>query len=237
MSKSHNNCKTFLPLESKQPVEIACKEEIENKVPFYVFPTLKTEYMLVYGTLRSGAGNYNRFLRGHTKHVGVYRVRGFKKSLGISTQYSGHKDDYTVMDLFRITGGEKTVNFVNKYVDMLEGIPYGYSAMIVPIELEDGSTVLAKFYELTWSTSDDQRSVSEDYFGRNRLPHMDEQDKAGFKKRFPIAYEFYFGDKEELPVLDYSTKESTEEEPVEEAAEGTTEEVATETVEVSKTLD
>jgi gamma-glutamylcyclotransferase (GGCT)/AIG2-like uncharacterized protein YtfP len=161
------------------------QELIENQIPFYADPTFITPYMLVYGTLRTYGGNWNRLFKDTTEHLDTFKMRGYKKSNSIVTMFTGNlEEDWTVMDLFKIN--DSHINSVNKYVDWLES---GYQAVAVPIKLEE-KTILAKFWEVKWN--DVKRKVEHDYLTQDGgiFSYTKISDNQ-WKKDFPKSYKFY----------------------------------------------
>ena len=106
----------FLPTASYEVVTAFVKENGPTVVGSHV----PTKFVLVYGTLRLGAGNYSYYLRNKSIWRGTVKLKGFYKSLGLSCKITGNPLHQTVFDIFEIP---KNDNFksTNTDLDILEG--------------------------------------------------------------------------------------------------------------------
>ena len=122
----------------------------KNHITLPAFHSLITPYVLVYGTLRKGAGNWHRALRETAEHVGTFTLNGWALHHSISIGYTGREEDNAVVDLFKIipTTRQAVMN-IHDGLDALESIhsSYGYKCTIMPIIHPDtGEKNLAKLY-------------------------------------------------------------------------------------------
>jgi gamma-glutamylcyclotransferase (GGCT)/AIG2-like uncharacterized protein YtfP len=179
------------------PDELRAVVSVGGK-PTVVQPTFYTKYMLVYGTLRWGCGNWLREFAGKTTHKATLRLQGFARQ-GLSCDYTGNPDHYTVFDLFEIE--EDYFDQVNWSTDALEGISpdsryyWGYNSTIVPLETDEG-TILAKYYlvdrggvenaDKISSDEDYARSLYERWLANNETGKLE-----AWKKHAPKSCEFY----------------------------------------------
>lgn len=130
-----------------------------------------TEYMLVYGTLRLGQGNWRYHLSENAEYVSTARLQGFQYLGGLACGYTGNPEHHAVFDLFKVV---KEHTATNRSVDSLErvlGDNYekpeemygGYKTCLVPLTLVSGDkeeNIVAKFYHVNVSRFSD---VGEDY--------------------------------------------------------------------------
>lgn len=114
--------------------------------------TSVTPFLLVFGTLRLGQGNWKRYLQ-NTKHIGTYKLPKWG-AVQIFSAYTGKEKDYVVVDLFdlryttdNVRLSELALYELNAKLDMLEGtLRHGnYTCTLMQITVED-TTSLAKFY-------------------------------------------------------------------------------------------
>lgn len=100
-----------------------------------------TPYIMVYGTLRVGQGNYIAFDLGkHTTHIGTYCLPGWQLS-GISATPTGDRDDVLIVDLLELKPSRKSsgkermhVYELNYRLDGLESVhSNGYLQTLVPL--------------------------------------------------------------------------------------------------------
>ena len=127
------------------------QEIIERGLPVIITDRWYSKFMLVYGTLRMGQGNYKWHLHGKSEYINTQRMIGFKKCSGLTSTWTGNAYDSTVMDLFEVH--DKHFTSVNASIDSLEGCTSGshinyYSIAAVPVMLPDGRKVLAKAYPI-----------------------------------------------------------------------------------------
>lgn len=152
-----------------------------------------TPYLLVWGTLRKGGGNYNRLLNNeNVEHVGSFIFPGFIAN-GITGCYTGDSNYGTVVDLFKITNNYLEIN---ESVDALEGIRLsvknmvnnpdgGYRQMIVNmIDPESNNAILAKMY----------------YVGESHLDYILEQ----LNGKFICDYFSKVKNFDELPLIQFA---------------------------------
>jgi gamma-glutamylcyclotransferase (GGCT)/AIG2-like uncharacterized protein YtfP len=147
----------------------------------------ETEYFLVYGTLRLFGSNWNWSLKESCEHVQTMELKGFKKDNGIACMYTGDGNDYTVVDLFKAKE-ETDLSALNDALDSLEGSPEWYNPLLIPVQLENGETILAKFYEMKW---DRNSPVEHDIFA-NRVGLKKQSSGDLWKEKYPNSYKFYF---------------------------------------------
>lgn len=114
--------------------------------------TCVTPFLLVFGTLRLGQGNWKRCLQ-NTKHIGTYKLPKWAAS-SIFSAYTGNEEDYVVVDLFdlrytidNVRISELALYELNAKLDMLEGcLRHGnYTCTLMQVTVSD-TTSLAKFY-------------------------------------------------------------------------------------------
>lgn len=155
----------FLPHSQCKDLQL---ESVTN--PTVCGGNVHTEYMLVYGTLRLGQGNWRYHLSENAEHVGTARLQGFHYMGGLACGYTGNPEHHAVFDLFKIV---KNHAATNRSVDALEGVlgdDYetpermygGYKTCLLPLTLVSGDTeenIVAKFYHVNVSRLGD----SEDY--------------------------------------------------------------------------
>ena len=183
------------------------QEEVMSRGKLEINPSFNTAYMLVYGTLRWGLGNWSWCFQGRTKHIGTFAMKGFLKNKGISCQYTGNPNHETVMDLLEVIvepeGTEKRKDFfaeVNSDTDGLEGVYWagagGYKSTAIPMEHE-GRDIIAKFYNYNW-TSEEVAESREDYAENTYVSWFNtpENKKSALwleymQNEAPTAWEFY----------------------------------------------
>lgn len=112
--------------------------------------TFVSPYLFVYGTLRVGGGNYKKYHLHSTKHLGTYRLLGWKLH-SIFATYTGREEDYVVVDVFDFSKLEVVKMYeLNYHIDRLEGVMnHSYVPTIIPFSLESEKKVysgLAKMY-------------------------------------------------------------------------------------------
>lgn len=139
-----------------------------------------TPYVLVYGTLRKGGGNYPKYLEKYSRYVGTYRLKGFQLT-GIRASYTGQPNQSLVVDLFEIqpersskTAATQSTSYrylyeVNYMLDHLEGCTTtrngGYTATILPIidPTNDDEILMCKLYQNFSVYKEDQPNPNGDY--------------------------------------------------------------------------
>lgn len=149
--------------------------ETEGYLTFPHDMSVLTPYILVYGTLRIGGGNYERYkLSTHTQHLGTYCLSKWQLA-GIQATYTGNDEDYIVVDMLEICPSRKNKNgsYLNFYeifyqLDSLEGVhnPYGYTQVIVPIMMEENKKAAKAFAKLYMGSNyaNTTRNPNGDYF-------------------------------------------------------------------------
>lgn len=143
----------------------------KNHINFPSGVTVVTPFILVYGTLRKGGGNYKRLLT-DTLHVGTYKLPGWALH-SIFIGYSGSKKHYTVVDLFdirkRAAGIERTdleLYELNYQLDSLEGVlRYGNYTSTYMLVTVDKTVLPVKIYNanLDWKSVKLQHDFMSDY--------------------------------------------------------------------------
>lgn len=142
-----------------------------------------TPFVLVYGTLRKGKNNYERYLKDFAVHHGTFRIQGFQLS-GIMAATSDDEDSTIVVDLFEICPDRNAKDHriaakytrymyeVNFLLDRLEsvlhekGSSYVTTILTIPdprAEASEDAVVLAKFYQNMYLTSAKVRNETGDY--------------------------------------------------------------------------
>lgn len=174
--------------------ETISREELYKKLeeghtfetPVRVKPTFKTPFVMVYGTLRAGMGNYLGILHEKSEHLQTLKLSGFRYNGGLSAEYTGNEEDSLVVDVFRIHGDK--LDSVNANLDALEGVSethQWYLPLAVPVTVE-GETVMAKFYE----SPSKKTSESNDYAGRYYKQNPETYGKF-LQEYAPASYAFY----------------------------------------------
>jgi len=151
--------------------------------------TKKTQYVLVYGTLRYGRGNWDRILKGNAEHVLTDGFQGFRHTGGLAAQYTGKEEDFLVMDVFKIH--EEVFNFTHTKLDNLEGVAYGgYEVNLVTFEHPTLGEIEAKFYSI--ERSKDAKVVSTDLLDylKDSSPTTESYGQK-WKEEAPTMYSYY----------------------------------------------
>lgn len=139
-----------------------------------------TPYVLVYGTLRKGGGNYRTYLEKYSSYVGTYRLKGFQLT-GIKASYTGVPTESIVVDLLEIqperaskTHATQNTSYrymyeINYQLDKLEGCCTtrngGYTATILPIidPRDEDNILMAKLYQNFGIYKNDEATPTGDY--------------------------------------------------------------------------
>lgn len=121
--------------------------------------------VLVYGTLRPGAGNYETFLRGHTTSEKDIRIRGFNMygSINDGFPYVMEGDQVITATLMNIK--PEHYDFVMRGLDYLEGYRgvgdmNHYERKLATISSPDGEKIQAWVYIVE---GEDARLISQNY--------------------------------------------------------------------------
>jgi len=147
-----------------------------------------TPFVLVYGTLRKGKGNYERYLKDHSIYHGTFRIKGFQMT-GIMAATSEDPDSTIVVDLFEICPDRNNKDHriaskhtrymyeVNYLLDRLESVLHenGGAYLTTVLTIADprqtakgDDTVLVKFYQnLHLQHTKSKKNETGDYLSPN----------------------------------------------------------------------
>lgn len=167
-------------------------DEVKTEgLPVHVPDNFTAEFMMVYGTLRVGQGNWRNYLNGdRSKYMDTQAMPGWHYGGGLSADYTGNPDTNLVVDIFQVD--PERLEELNPPVDRLEGCTreseYGYQPAAVPVTLkagtimfdgtmlEEDTVVVAKAYPVFGS-----KVVGNDYLGVYEKLNMAEMaDHIGY---------------------------------------------------------
>ena len=127
-----------------KPATIPIKE-VEDTKKYDVF---------VYGTLKKGGHNHDRFLRnaefiGSCKSITKWSMIGEGKSFPYLLEKNVNRGKHIEGEVYRVTSGYL------KRLDALEGVPLHYKRNYIPVKYDDGSEATVMVYTKTTITSRD----------------------------------------------------------------------------------
>ena len=144
MNLTDEGTRTITNMKTVRKENLNFEELISEGLPVHVPDNFTAEFMMVYGTLRVGQGNWKNYLsKGRTKYMDTQAMQGWHYGGGLSADYTGNPDTHLVVDIFQVDPNR--LEELNPPVDRLEGCTreseWGYQPAAVPVTLKAGTVM------------------------------------------------------------------------------------------------